>query len=64
MKNVALEEFMRGARRELKYTVPHRRGIILGYQKVNLDTLMQEGAICDGERHEACFHLDIYYDKL
>ncbi len=64
MKNLELELFMHESKRELKYTVPHRRGIILGYHKVNLSSLLNEGLICEGEREMACFQLDIYYGKL
>ncbi len=55
---------MREAQRELKYTVPHRRGIILGYHKVNLDSLRAEGLITELERRGACCDLDIFYNHI
>jgi hypothetical protein len=61
MKNLELMQFMREAKQELKYTVPHRRGIILGYHKTNLDALLHEGIICESERQTASFELDEYY---
>jgi len=62
--NIQLETFLKASRRELKYTVPHRRGIILGYIKVNLDSLLRDNIICLGEYKDSCLQLDIYYDKI
>jgi hypothetical protein len=62
--NIQLTEFMRQAKRELRYTTSHRRGIMLGYDKINLDSLVKEGVISEAERRQACWELDLYYDHL
>jgi len=64
MLNTKLSQFIKEAKRELKYTCGHRQGIILGYHKINLDALLKEGAICESERKDACFELDIFYSRL
>ncbi len=57
-------DWMRQAKRELYSTVQHRRGIILGYNKINLDSMLEHGEISEDTRLLACYQLDKYYEKL
>lgn len=51
--NQELCHFLNQAKAELKHTVPHRQGIINGYNKINLDFLCKEGLITESERRAA-----------
>lgn len=51
--NPVLYRFMQDSKNELKRSVPHRRGIAVGYQRVNLDSLKQDGSITEKERQVA-----------
>ena len=59
-----LNSSIQQAKQELKHTVPHRRGIILGYQLVNLDSLMKDGIITNDERRQAHNELQLYYSLI
>lgn len=52
------------ALREISHTVPHRRGIILGYRMLNLDSMKEEGLITEGERKASHRILQRGYDII
>ena len=64
VSNPKLYQFLKDSIRELARTVAHRRGIIQGYHKVNLDALVREGQITEAERIAANHILDKAYDAI
>ena len=61
-ENKELKEFIRQAKRELKYTVAHKRYIILGYNLINLDSMAKDGIITENQRRIAHNELKLYCD--
>ena len=63
-ENPKLSDFIKDASKELEGTARSRWGIIQGYQKVNLDSLVKEGVITETERKAGSRMLDSVYDVL
>ncbi|MBA7637056.1 hypothetical protein ES703_44688 [subsurface metagenome] len=62
--NPELHKFIKESKRELERTVEHKRGIIKGYQLVNLDSLQKEGQITESERKAGSRAIEKIYDAI